>query len=241
MPEIPPLYQDLSFNTPLSDARAADLIGMLDVGDQGLVADFGCGWGELLCRVAAAYPAAIAQGVDRGEANIARARAVAVERGLANVAFRVGDAAQVTGPVDAAICIGASQVWGGFAAALTALAGIVRPGGRLLLGEAIWSRPPEPAATAALGGDPAEMPYLGEVVDMAVDVGFRVWHAGEASTDEWDEFESGYARGWERWLQANPDDVEATDVRDRADTHRRRYLHGYRGTLGMAYLVLRRG
>jgi SAM-dependent methyltransferase len=42
----------------------------------------------------------------------------------------------------------------------------------------------------------------------------------------------------EQWLLSHPDSPDAARVRAVADDHRRGWLHGYRGTLGFAYLTL---
>ena len=49
-----------------------------------------------------------------------------------------------------------------------------------------------------------------ELVDLAEAHGFGVLAAHEASLDEWDAFESGFTAGWVRWLaEHEPDDPEA--------------------------------
>ena len=69
--------------------------------------------------------------------------------------------------------------------------------------------------------------------------GFGVLAAHEASLDEWDAFESGFAAGWVRWLaEHDPDDPEAGEVRARLTRQHTAYLGGYRGVLGLAYLHL---
>ena len=61
----------------------------------------------------------------------------------------------------------------------------------------------------------------------------------EAGLDEWDAFESGFVRRLERWLEARPaTHPGARAVRDQLDGQRSRYLDGYRGVYGMAYLTL---
>jgi SAM-dependent methyltransferase len=240
MARIAPLYHDLSFNSPLSDDRAARMIRTLGRLDRALVVDIGCGWAEMLLRVLAAAPSATGVGIDADEDVIARGRANAERRGMADrVDLRVTDAVAWTGePADVAICIGSSHALGGTAEALSALRDMVKPGGRVLLGEGIWSRPPTEAATAALGGTPDEYVTLAELVDLAVAQSWRPLDIGEASAQEWDEFESGYALAVERWLLEHPDDPQFAAVQAGADTHRARWLHGYRGILGLAYLTL---
>ena len=78
--------------------------------------------------------------------------AVAVERiaeaGLAErVTFELGDAKQVSHEAetyDAALCLGASFVYGSLADTVDALAPAVRPGGHVVVGEPYWRRLPLP-------------------------------------------------------------------------------------------------
>lgn len=138
---------------------------------------------------------------------------------------------------------GASHVWGGEPTehttnALLAARSLLRPGGRLLLGEGFWERRPSPARIAAMPIPPDQYRSLPDLVDLALDHGYRPLALSQASLDEWDEFESRHALGWERWLLANPDSPHADEVRARADAHRDAWLRGWRGVLGFAYLTL---
>jgi hypothetical protein len=144
------------------------------------------------------------------------------------------------------VCIGASQVWGDpdqvemdYGAALDALRAMLPRGGRAVYGDAIWTREPPRAAVDALGGSPDEFTTMPGLLDLVTAHGFRPFDVAEASLEEWDAFESGYARGYERWLMAHtPEHPDYEDVRDRADAHRAAWLGGYRGVLGLAYLCL---
>jgi SAM-dependent methyltransferase len=249
MPTFPPLHQDLTFLSPLSDDRATRLIGFLTEHEPESVLDLGCGWAELLLRVLEAAPSATGLGIDLDQESLDHARRVAAERGLGGrAAFEAYDARQVSGPFDAVTCIGASQIWGpdvedaqplDYAAALTALRALLPRGGRLVYGEGIWSALPSPAATAPLSGRDDEYVPLGRLVTIAEEHGFGVMAAHEASLDEWDTFESGFTAGWVRWLaEHGPDDPEADEVRARLERQHAAYLDGYRGVLGLAYLHL---
>lgn len=250
--DLQPLYDDLEFLSPLSGTRADKLAGWLAAGlvNGGTVLDVGCGWGELALRVAAAAPKARAIGIDLDEGRIAEAGRRARDRDLGERAtFLVTDGVSA-GPshVEGLVAIGASQVWGAdvaecqpldYGSALAALRARVSPGGRVVYGEAIWSRSPTPAATAPLSGRGDEFVGLAELVDLAVEHGFAVVGVQEATLDEWDEFESGFNAGHATWLaQHDADHPDAAEVRDRAARQRASYLHGYRGVLGMAYLRL---
>ena len=249
MPTFPPLHQDLTFLSPLSDERAERLVTFLTGHQPATVLDVGCGWAELLLRVLEAAPEANGLGLDLDEESLARAAATASVRGLGDrVRFEARDARGVHGPFDAVTCVGASQIWGAdveeaqpldYGAALTALRGLLPRGGRLVYGEGIWSTPPTAAATAPLSGRDDEYVALAGLVALAEDHGFGVMAAHEASLDEWDAFESGFAAGWVRWLADHePDDPAYDEVLARVARQRTAYLGGYRGVLGLAYLHL---
>jgi cyclopropane fatty-acyl-phospholipid synthase-like methyltransferase len=154
-PVIPPLHEDLTFHGPLSSARADQLIRSLGPLAGQHVVDLGCGWAELLLRVLATEPTATGTGVDQDVAAIEHGRANAHARGLADRAtLVVGDAGAWTGEADVLIVNGATQVWGGEPTEHTANAlrkgrELLRPGGRLLLGEGFWEREPQPQPTRA--------------------------------------------------------------------------------------------
>jgi hypothetical protein len=135
------------------------------------------------------------------------------------------------------LCTGASHAFGGTSGAIRALAKMVSPGGRLLLGDAFWSRPPSAAAIGMFGDDLLELPELLEAGRAA---GWRVIHLSEADQREWDDFESTFRAGQQEWLLAHGDDPRAPGIREWLDTRERQYLDVYRGLLGFAYLVLAR-
>jgi SAM-dependent methyltransferase len=240
----PPSLTRLTFHGPLSEARASRLVGRLARTAPATVLDIGCGWGELMLRILEAVPAATGTGIDLDEDDLARGRANATSRGLAQrVEFVAGSATGMTAkPADLVLCLGASHALsdkeppGHTPEALRFLRSLVTPGGRVLLGEGFWERPPSAAELAAMwpGASAAELTDLAGLVDLAVAAGFRPEWIEPASLAEWDDFESGYLADVEEWL-ATHDDPE---VRARADEHRSCWLRGYRGVMGLAYLTL---
>lgn len=238
-----PRLTRLSFHGPLSCTRADRLVTRLSRTSPSSVLDVGCGWGELLLRVLAACPAARGVGVDLNEADLSRGRAAAEERGLGDrVLFTRADAsAAELGIADVVLCVGSSHALGeDLGEALAALRTLVRPGGRVLLGEGFFCRPPTLVELAAMwpGASPDDHPSLPDLVDTAVEAGFRPEWVETATRAEWEDFESGYLADVEEWLVANPDHAEAADTRAKADAHRRRWLRGYGDALGQAYLTL---
>jgi SAM-dependent methyltransferase len=248
--ELAEPYRDLVFMTPLSEERAGRLVDFIGSGLEGTVADIGCGWAELLMRVVAATVQPHGLGVDLDTGSIEHGRRLAAERGLTDrLTLTVADAeTALPDAVDAVICIGASQVWNppsdenlpmGYARALDAIRARIGRGARVVYGEAIWSRPPTAEAIAPLGGRLDEMVTLPELVEIAVDAGFMPMAVHEASSQEWDDFESGYSACFARWLADHgPEHSDAEEVRRKARRQRDAYLRGYRGILGMAYLQL---
>lgn len=248
-PRLAPPHDDLTFMTPLSEAHAADLVAFLAQVEHGRVIDLGCGWGELLLRVAEAAPGLRGTGYDLDAEAIAHGRDLAERRGLSDRVELLTDDANGRLPADtrAAICIGASQIWRAldddgpcdYGTALSALRAAVPRGGRVVYGEGIWSVPPTERATARLGGRPDEFVTIGELADLAVTNGFMPVAIEEASLPEWDAFESGFSAAYAHWLAEHPaDHPDAPEVREAAARQRDGYLNGYRGVLGLAYLRL---
>lgn len=212
------------------------------------VLDIGCGWGEFMLRLLEAVPGATGIGVDLNDDDLARGRANAESRGLAGrVQFVRGSAADgEQGPADIVLCFSASHALSDAqppehtAAALHALRRLVKPGGRVLLGEGFWQRPPVPEELSAMWPEASASEFhdLAGLVDLAVAAGFRPAWIETAGQDEWDHFESGYQADVEEWLAAHPDHPLAQETRDRADRHRSMWLRGYRGVMGLAYLTL---
>jgi cyclopropane fatty-acyl-phospholipid synthase-like methyltransferase len=229
----------LDFNSPLSDARAAKLIAGLEVAPQDRVLDLGCGWGELLLRLAESQRSCIATGIDDDVEAIERGRRNVADRRLNDrVTFEVGDISVHETVADVVIAIGVSHAWGGTQPMLAALRSIVRPGGNVLIGDGIWRRPPTEAALRALDATADDFRSLAEIIEVAIAAGYRVLSVSEANDDEWDDFESRWCSGYERWLLVNPVHPEASAARKRVDDHRAGWLHGYRGVLGFCYLTL---
>ncbi|MFG2331603.1 SAM-dependent methyltransferase [Streptomyces sp. NPDC048604] len=245
--DLPPRLGSLTFHGPLSGSRADGFIRRLADASPATVLDIGCGWGELLLRVLEAAPGSTGVGLDINAEDLARGRLLAKERGLSERVEFVEESALGTtrGPVDAILCLGSSQALcdpelpHDPAAALRELRRLVRPGGRVVLGEGFWERTPTDAELAGMwpGATAADHFLLPELVDLAVEAGFRPAWIETASRDEWEAFESGYRHDTEVWLAAHPEHPLAEETRARVDRQRAGWM-GYRGILGIAYLTL---
>lgn len=168
--------------------------------------------------------------------------AVAVERtaavGLAErVTIELGDGAAAKlepESYDAALCLGASFVWGSLADTVEALAPAVRPGGFVVVGEPYWRRLPLPE-------DYEDRRELWTTLEGTVTIfetsGLRVVSVIASSEDDWDRYETLHWQAVESWLAENPDDPDAPDIRARHERNKRTYLRYQRDLLGWAILV----
>ncbi|MFI8962502.1 SAM-dependent methyltransferase [Streptomyces sp. NPDC053493] len=243
----PSLAAGLTFHGPFSEARAARVVDRLAAESPGTVLDIGCGWGELLLRVLDAVPGAKGLGIDINGDDLALGRRIAAERGLAERVEYVEESGYGTtrGPADTVLCLGSGQALcdpeGPYdvAVVLRELRRLVRPGGRVLLGEGFWQRIPTADELARMwpGAAADDHPLLEGLVDLAIEAGFRPAWIETASPEEWEEFESGYRHATEVWLAAHPDHPLAEETRARVDRQRSAWL-GYRAHLGIAYLTL---
>ena len=168
--------------------------------------------------------------------------AVAVERaraaGLSELlSFELEDGAAVTfepEEYDAALCLGASFVFGSLADTVDALSPAVRPGGHVVVGEPYWK-------TLVLPDDYAERNELWTTLEGTVTIfetsGMPVVSVIASSEDDWDRYETLHWQSAERWLAENPDDPDARDIRSRYEGNKRAHLRHRRDALGWAILV----
>ncbi|SPN99944.1 uncharacterized protein DNG_02796 [Cephalotrichum gorgonifer] len=229
-------YSALTWNTPLSEAHATDLLGRLQLSEAKSIVDIGCGWGELLLRAAAlAGPDIKATGVDTDQLLLDRGARNALERNIA-AEFVQQRGEEFRGTADRAVCIGSSHTLGGTREMLKRLAEVV-PRGRVLVGDNCYDSPPAKEVVDVLGEG---ILTLVEIVQLCRETGWEVLHLSTADQREWDDFESGHRAGPREWLLAHPDDPQAAEVRELHDGREREYLGAYRGVLGLVYLVLGR-
>ena len=238
----PPRLTRLTFHGPLSEERATRIVRRLAGAAPRTVLDLGCGWGELMLRVLTAVPEARGTGVDLDARDLDRGRRNAEARGLGERVVFVEESAvgTVRGPADLVLCVGASHALAPeISEALRALRRLVADGGRVLLSEGFWQRPPTAAELARMWPEASADDHLdlATLVDLAVAAGFRPEWVETANADEWEEFESGYQADAEVWLAGHGDHPLATETRERLDRHRAQWM-SYRGVLGITYLTL---
>jgi cyclopropane fatty-acyl-phospholipid synthase-like methyltransferase len=187
-----------------------------------LAREFGCTW----------------RGIELSPDFHAVAVARASEAGLADrVSFELGDGARATfqpESYDAALCLGASFVYGSLADTVDALAPAVRPGGHVVVGEPYWRRLPLPDDY-----EDRDEPWttLDGTTRIFETSGLPVVSVIASSEDDWDRYETLHWQAVERWLAANVDDPDAPEIRARHERAKWSYLRHQRDHLGWAIFV----
>lgn len=212
----------------------------LEAGDP--VLDLGSGSGEMLCTWARDH-GIIGTGIDKSRLFTEQAKRRAVELGVADrVTFIHGDAAGHVSEekVGVAACVGATWIGGGVAGTIALLARSLRSGGIILIGEPFWRRlpPTEDVAKGCLANAIADFRMLPELLASFGRLGCDVVEMVLADQDSWDRYEAAKWLTMRRWLDANPGDELAKEVRDKLTSEPARYAAYTREFLGWGVFAL---
>ena len=222
---------------PISPEKLVLLGKRLGLGSDSRVLDIASGRGGpavLLAETFGCSVRAVEISPDFHAAAVERAASAGVGELLT---FELGDGAEAAfepESYDAALCLGASFVYGSLADTVDALAPAVRPGGHVVVGEPYWRRLPLPEDYADRR-DP--WTTLEGTVTIFETSGLPVVSVIAASEDDWDRYETLHWQAVEAWLDANPDDADASEIRTRHAHHKRTYLRYGRELLGWAIFV----
>ncbi|QAZ68807.1 SAM-dependent methyltransferase [Solidesulfovibrio carbinolicus] len=206
------------------------------------ILDLGSGSGEMLCTWARDHGIR-GVGVDMSSLFTEQARSRAVELGVADrVRFVHGDAAGyvVDEKVDVAACVGATWIGGGVAGTIALLSQSLREGGIILIGEPYWWQlpPTEDVAKGCLAGAVADFLTLPELLASFGRLGCDVVEMVLADQDGWDRYEAAKWLTMRRWLEANPADELAEEVRSKLTSEPVRYAAYTREYLGWGVFAL---
>ena len=206
--------------------------------------DLGSGSGEMLCTWARDY-GIIGTGIDMSQLFTEQAQLRAEELGVTDqVKFIHGDAAGYVSDkkVDVAACVGATWIAGGVVGTIELLAQSLRTGGIILIGEPYWRQlpPTEDVAKGCLAGSISDFLLLPEFLASLRQLGYDVVEMVLADQDSWDRYEAAKWLTMRRWLEANPDDELAKDVRAALTSEPERYAAYTREYLGWGVFALMR-
>ncbi len=227
---------------PITPGKLATLGAALRLESGARMLDLASGSGEMLCTWARDH-GVVGTGIDISESFTEQARLRAEELGVADqVKFIHGDAAgYVSGEkVDVAACVGATWIGEGVAGTLALLARSLREGGMLLIGEPFWRQPPPTEEVAkGCGADSiSDFLLLPGLLASFGRLGHDVVEMVVADQDGWDRYEAAKWLTMRRWLEANPDDELAEDVRAQLISEPERYAAFTREYLGWGVFAL---
>jgi SAM-dependent methyltransferase len=228
---------------PIFGVNVNRLLRRADRRPSARILDLGCGEAAWAMQALAHYPDGHADGVDISRYALERAAAAAEERGLADrLMLHERDARSYVpdGDYDLVLCVGSTQVFGGFDQTLHSAGRHVNTDGILLVGEGFWQVPPTPQALAALDVTPQDFTDLAGLVEVAERAGWTPVYAHVSDAAEWDNYEWSWIGSLTEWAIDNPGHPDATQARTLAREHRDRWLRGYRNVLGFVTMVLRR-
>jgi len=229
-------------HNPITSEKLATLGAALRLESGARVLDLGSGSGEMLCTWARDH-GIIGTGIDMSQLFTEQAKLRAEELGVADqVKFIHGDAAGYVSDEKASVtaCVGATWIAGGVAGSIELLKRSLRTGGIILIGEPYWRQlpPTEDVAKGCLANSISDFHMLPELLASFGRLGYDVVEMVLADQDGWDRYEAAKWLTMRRWLEANPGDELAKEVRAQLTSEPVRYAAYTREYLGWGMFAL---
>jgi SAM-dependent methyltransferase len=229
-------------HNPFTPEKLATLGASLRLESGTRVLDLGSGSGEMLCTWARDY-GIIGVGIDMSQLFTAQAKLRAKELEVADrVEFIHGDAVDYVSDekVGVAACVGATWIGGGVVGTIKLLEKSLRIKGIILIGEPYWIQlpPTEDVARGCLANSTSDFLMLPELIASFGNLDYDVVEMVLADQEGWDRYEAAKWLTMRRWLEANPDDDFAKDVRAKLTLEPKRYAAYTREYLGWGVFAL---
>jgi ubiquinone/menaquinone biosynthesis C-methylase UbiE len=202
------------------------------------VIDFGCGCAEPLALWAKEF-GITGVGIDMSREFCDRARQKLASKGLSDrieiVCANGADYKFEEGAFDAATCIGATFIFGGFQQTMQVLKKAIKQNGRLGIGDTHWlNNQIHPVYAQSQTTTHTEM----ELTRFTRDEGFELEYIIRAGSDDWDRYISDNWYALIRWLEENPTHADYEQVFKHFRTDQDDYLQFQRQNMGWAMYCL---
>ncbi|MDY0162043.1 class I SAM-dependent methyltransferase [Desulfobotulus sp.] len=229
-------------HNPFTPEKLATLGAVLRLEPGTRVLDLGSGSGEMLCTWARDY-GITGLGIDMSPLFCKQAKLRAEELGVADrVEFIHGDAVgYVTDEkCGVAACVGATWIGGGVAGTIDLLTKSLSAKGIILIGEPYWRQlpPTEDVARGCFANSISDFLMLPELCAFFDELGYDLVEMVLADQEGWDRYEAAKWLTMRRWLEANPEDDFAEEVRAQLTTAPKRHTAYTREYLGWGVFAL---
>ena len=229
-------------HNPFTPEKYATLGRVLRMKQGARILDLGSGSGEMLCTWARDY-GITGTGIDMSPLFTAQAKLRAEELGVSErVQFIHNDAAGYVADekCDVAACVGATWIAGGVAGTIELLAKSLKPGGLVLIGEPYWRQVPatEEIAQACGVSSVADFLTLPGLVASFDELGYDLVEMVLADQEGWDRYEAAKWLTLRCWLEENPDDNFAHEVRAELTNAPKRHVTYTREYFGWGVFAL---
>ncbi|MCU6216375.1 SAM-dependent methyltransferase [Enterobacter bugandensis] len=229
-------------HNPFTPEKYATLGRVLRMKPGARLLDLGSGSGEMLCTWARDH-GITGTGIDMSPLFTAQAKRRAEALGVSErVHFVHNDAAGYVADeqCDVAACVGATWIAGGVAGTMDLLAQSLKPGGIMLIGEPYWRQVPATEETARACGvsSTADFLTLPDLVASFDRQGYDLVEMVLADQEGWDRYEAAKWMTLRRWLDQNPDDDFAQEVRAELTAAPKRHVAYTREYVGWGVFAL---
>jgi cyclopropane fatty-acyl-phospholipid synthase-like methyltransferase len=233
-----------TFQNPTSEEKLDLAISYCGIRDGMQILDVGCGKGWLLRRLAKRFDIRVT-GLEINRTFAAEARGLAAAEGLSErIQIVQGPALEFLAEpasFDVVMCIGAAFALNGFEPALDWMRRATKPGGIVAIGEVFAKELPYPPEVPRAGRAALDYPerYLWATIETMRAHGLPLRGKIEASTDDWDRYESLHWQAAMDWALENPQDPDAAKFKSQAEL--RRYIELDRRYVSWAIFIARNG
>ncbi len=244
--ELPPVFAIRHTShrilNPFDATKLATLGEALGLERDQHILDLACGKGEMLCTWAHDHDI-VGTGVDINPPWVAAAQARASELGVsARVTILHDNATDWVSnePVDIAACLGASWIGGGVSGTIELLRRSLRPDGMILVGEPFWrAEPPDQDTIEGCHATSRDTFYsLPDLVELFAELNYNLVEMVLADEDTWDRYAAAQWLNIRRFLDANPDDPIADELRDELRITPLQHVRFQRAWLGWGVFAL---
>jgi cyclopropane fatty-acyl-phospholipid synthase-like methyltransferase len=223
---------------PSTSEKIVKLGKMLGLKKDSRVIDFGCGCAEPLALWAEEF-GITATGIDISTGFCDRARKKVAENGLSGrieIVCCPGTEYQFEAKAfDAATCIGATFVFGGYRETVQAMKRAIKVDGKIGIGETYWLTDQVPPEIVRKETSTFPEP---ELLQISREEGFDIEHVVRASQDDWDRYYSDRWYSMIHWLKENPAHPDHQQVLNYLHTDQDDYFRFIRPYVGWAMYVL---